>query len=274
LIQAKGTEESTMTKRFFTIGFLIFCWIAASYGGSAYKVFRKTVPLGSGKSVDVRNRNGKVAVRSWDRDSVRIEAEIEVKAGREKDAIKALEDVNIVVAAEGGRLRIETDSPRDFGGGDFWDWIFGDRLQFRVDFRIDVPGNTALDLGTVNGLVDIRGVKGNLHAATTNGSVEIDGAQGDVSAQTTNGRISARSAALRPEGSIDLRTVNGGVRLSLPAAFAADIDASTVNGSVTTDFPMQLEGKISGKRIRGEINGGGGSIRLKTVNGSVHLIKE
>jgi len=67
------------------------------------------------------------------------------------------------------------------------------------------------------------------------------------------------------------RTTNGGITLSIPAATQANLTARTTNGSIKTDFPITVQGTFSRNRLEGELNGGGGSIELRTTNGSIHI---
>ncbi len=68
--------------------------------------------------------------------------------------------------------------------------------------------------------------------------------------------------------------MNGSIALSLPADASTDVQATTVNGSITTDFPLTVTGKISPRRLTGTIGGGGRSMDLETVNGSVTLRRQ
>ena len=47
----------------------------------------------------------------------------------------------------------------------------------------------------------------------------------------------------------------------------------TVNGDIDTDFPVSAS-RISRRRIEGTIGGGGRTLSLETVNGSISLKRE
>ncbi len=253
---------------------LIFSGTTLLSGGTAEKIFQKSLPMQADHSVSVDNRNGNIEVRAASRDSIRIRADIEVKAGSLKEAKNVLEDVDITVRQQGGDVLIGADYPRHEEGGDFWDWIFGRQVQVQIRYTIDVPSKTALDAKTTNGDIAVTGVEGKIAARSTNGRVQVEKAADDVEARTTNGGVNVKLSTVKKDGRVSLRTTNGSVRLIMPADANAEIDASTVNGSVSTDFPVEVSGKFVGKRIRGAVNGGGGMIELKTVNGSIHIKKE
>jgi DUF4097 and DUF4098 domain-containing protein YvlB len=69
------------------------------------------------------------------------------------------------------------------------------------------------------------------------------------------------------------KTVNGGITLTLPGVFDAELVANTLNGSITADFPITVTGTVSPRRLRGRIGNGGHELNLSTVNGSIKLIK-
>ena len=74
-------------------------------------------------------------------------------------------------------------------------------------------------------------------------------------------------------GEIELKTVNGGIDLALPADASAEVRAQTVNGDIETDFPITLHGRVSKRRLSGTIGGGGRQLALETVNGGIEIRK-
>jgi hypothetical protein len=249
--------------------------------------FDRTVPLRPGSSLELRNVNGGVTVEAWDRNEVRIEAEKKVKAGSAEQAKKLMDQVRIDVSPGAGGLRVETKTPKR-GDNGFFDWLFGNQASANVTYRLHVPRQVAADLETVNGGIVLTGTRGKTRLATTNGGITVNGVQGDLDLGTTNGGIEVnRSAgAVRAEttnGAItaeltdfpdgdDLRftTTNGGVSLRLPRDARLSIDAGTTNGRIHTDLPV--EGGQPGKRsLKGEVNGGGGTLYIRTTNGGVEI---
>jgi len=146
-----------------------------------------------------------------------------------------------------------------------------------VHFTVRVPSGVALAARTVNGEVEATGLEGDVDVTTVNGSVQVS-TSGRAEAQTVNGSIRARAG--RADGNADsaFKTVNGSITLSLPPDTAVNVDARTVNGEITTDFALTLTGTVKSgpgrpRRLSGTIGGGGRSLELETVNGSIHLRK-
>jgi hypothetical protein len=46
-----------------------------------------------------------------------------------------------------------------------------------------------------------------------------------------------------------------------------------VNGGISTDFPLTVSGRIGGRRLQGRLGDGRARFDLRTVNGSVKILK-
>jgi len=248
--------------------------------------FQRTVPLRAGAEVQLSNVNGSVTVEAWDRNEVKIIAEKRVKTGDAEMARKIMEQTRIVVAQDAGGVRIETRIPRR--GDGFFDWLFGNQVNVNVTYKLHVPRRAELNLVNVNGALTVTGTRGKARMETTNGGIAITDVEGDLDLGTVNGGIDVlrSSGALRasttngsidaeledlPSGS-DLRfeTTNGRVSLRLPRDARLSIDAATTNGRVQSDFAV--DGGQPGKRsLQGDINGGGGTLYIRTTNGGVEI---
>jgi hypothetical protein len=141
-----------------------------------------------------------------------------------------------------------------------------------VDFTVHVPAGVMLEAHTVNGDIDVADLESNVDARTVNGGIDIS-TSGWARASTVNGSITAVMGRADWPGGAEFETVNGGIRLTLPADVAADLTASTVNGDIDTDFPVTVQGRWGPRRISGTLGGGGRDLRLKTVNGGITLRK-
>ena len=139
-----------------------------------------------------------------------------------------------------------------------------------ADITIQVPRDVHVSAHTVNGGVRAESMSGEVRASTVNGGVTVNTSGGPVSATTVNGSVNAEmgTAAREP---MRFKTVNGSVNVTLPEGTRADVDISTVNGGISSDFPVTIQGRWGPKNARGTINGGGETISISTVNGSVRL---
>ena len=166
---------------------------------------------------------------------------------------------NTHIETQGGDVTVEGISTNVFAK------TMGGKLDLN-DVGGPVVGNT------MGGDIDSSGCKGSFRAHTMGGSIDIREFSGaDVEASTAGGSVSASFAA-PPRLDCDLHTMGGDVTLKMPRNSAVSVDASTVGGSVTTDFSVLSEGKSKESSLRGTINGGGPTLRLKTMGGSIEVL--
>jgi hypothetical protein len=91
---------------------------------------------------------------------------------------------------------------------------------------------------------------------------------------SNNGGISVRLDGSRWDGAgLDLETTNGGVRMSLPDGYSAELAAETANGGLNIDFPITVQGRLSrlDRRIVSTLGSGGPRLHVRTVNGGVSI---
>ncbi len=227
------------------------------------ETFDQTYAFASGDLLELDNTNGNVYIETWDRQEIHIQATKKVKASGSEKAAAAMRDLKIEVEPSSGRIRIETIYPKRTSG-----WFSG---SSSVRYEIKLPATADLDVETVNGNVKIGGVSGDLDVGTTNGNISVSDSGGRVNARTTNGSITAELSEVTAGEDMVFRTTNGGITLSIPPETQANLTARTTNGSIKTDFPITVQGTFSRNRLEGELNGGGGSIELRTINGSIHI---
>ena len=246
---------------------------ALALAAVATKQFHEVVPFKTGGKVTVNNVNGSITVETWDQENVEVNAEIVVKARSRRDAEDFLKEVEIILDRSGDRLRIEPDYPKREGSG-LLDWVFGRRPpEVTVNFRIRLPQQTDVVASSVNGRVTVSDVQGDVKLHTTNGSVEVRDVVGSLSVQTVNGSVKAKLLELPADAEVSLKTVNGGIRLYLPEDVSAEIEASTVNGGIDSEFPIEVRGKYGPKHASGRVGEGDAFVTLKTVNGSIQILK-
>jgi DUF4097 and DUF4098 domain-containing protein YvlB len=122
-----------------------------------------------------------------------------------------------------------------------------------------------------NGDIDVDDARGKVQARTGNGDVHVTTAAGPVSAMSGNGRIDVRMASLHGDDTMDFRTGNGSVIVTVPADFAAEVDARSGHGTLHSAFPMLVEGRLDPQHVRGTIGKGGRRVRLSSGNGNLEI---
>jgi Putative adhesin len=233
--------------------------------------FRWQGRVAAGQAIEVKGVNGSVEARAGSGSEVQVTA---VKRGRRSNP----DSVQVQVVEHGGGVTICAVYPAPSGerANECAPGSAG-RMNTRdndvtVEFVVSVPPGVNFVGRTVNGQVTARDLPGDADVHTVNGQVVVEAA-GHTLARTVNGSIEARMGRADWSGEAEFATVNGSIKLELPADAGADVEARTVNGDIETDFPLEVRGKISRRRLSGTIGGGGRRLSLETVNGSIHVQK-
>lgn len=233
--------------------------------------FRWEGRIPQGRWISVHNLNGPIRVEEGSGDQVEVRGVKRWRRGDPEDVrfetVRDGDDV-VICALWTERSTCDADGLHSRGRGDNWN---DDRNDVSVEFTVRLPRGVRVRANTVNGTLDITGARDQVVARTVNGRINASTSSGPVDAQTVNGTINVRMESLSSSSDMEFETVNGSVRVEAPSNLAADVSMSTVNGSLTTDFPMTVEGRISKHRINARINGGGGRLTMRTVNGSIEL---
>jgi len=215
--------------------------------------------LGGGVPLRVDARpNGGIRVHGWDRGDVALRARVIAYADTEDEARRLASQVRIDTA--GGNIRAfgpEADEGRH--------WV--------VSYELRVPQNSHLTLTTKNGGISVRHLRGTVSFDAVNGGIRLENVGGDFRGRTTNGGVTVDLSGHRWEGAgLDIETRNGGVRLSLPADYSAELETGTTNGRMSVDFPLTVHGLI-GNRLNTTLGAGGARIRAITRNGGVRITR-
>ena len=119
------------------------------------------------------------------------------------------------------------------------------------------------------GVIEVRNPGGRVEAETASGSVDVQGAAHDVTAHAVSGRV----AVLGNPGSEsywELKTVSGGVHLSVPASANFHLSADAVTGEIRTDIPILIEEQDK-HALRASMGSGGGRVQIHTVSGEIRV---
>ncbi len=178
----------------------------------------------------------------------------------------------------------------------------------RVDYSLRVPQGTHLDTSCISSSLSVNGLEGVFRFKTISGDMQLDDLTGPFKLNAVSGDITGKNLS----GVLELGTVSGRVRL-LDSSFS-NVDASTVSGDLTLQTPISggpyQFGSVSGSvhllvypdthcnaeintvsgNIRSslpataswlghglrvtQIQGGGTTIRLKSVSGDLSLETE
>ncbi len=201
----------------------------------------QTVQVQKGTRLDIANFAGDVAIKTWDKDAVRVEV---IHSDREIVDIKPGDQVLTIRArsARGG-------PPRS------------------LDYAITVPSWMAITVAGTYADVTMEGVGGDVTVDTTRGDIIVHGGNGFVSLRSVQGEITLEKA----KGRVEARSVNESIHL---ADITGDVSAETTNGSIILDRIDSAN--VDLYTVNGNISYDGpikekGAYRLTTHNGMIAM---
>jgi DUF4097 and DUF4098 domain-containing protein YvlB len=127
-----------------------------------------------------------------------------------------------------------------------------------------------VEVKTSGGSITLARTGGDVTARTSGGNIRIADAVGAVSAHTSGGSIHA-TMSRQPNAQSSLKTSGGSVVVSLAPSIAVDLDAEASGGGVSSDVPVTVRGTQDDGSIRGQINGGGPKLVLRTSGGGIRV---
>ena len=173
-----------------------------------------------------------------------------------------------------------------------------------INYEIEAPAGVQLDATSGSGNVVDEGVGQNAKLETGSGDITASSLEGPFKVQTGSGNIHAAQTgagdvtAETGSGNIEIKDIHGGFRgqtgsgdikaSGTPSAHwvlqtgsgnielwtgnaPLTLDASTGSGNVSTDHEMVVQGTFDRHHIRGNLNGGGPTVRAETGSGDVHI---
>jgi hypothetical protein len=252
-------------------------WVSAS-PAAAQAPFQWRGRLGPGQTIEINGMNGDV--RATASSSADVEVAVTRSARRSNP-----DDVRIEVVPHGGGVTIcaiyptppgrepNACGPGSSGRSNNFD---NDTV---VHFDVRVPNGVGFVGRTVNGEVSGESLRGDAEAHAVNGSVRLT-TSGRALASTVNGSVNVTMGRTDWPNGAHFATVNGGITLTMPSQFDADLRAEMLNGDLTSEFPVSVTSSTGSaerpgtpRRLRGTIGNGGRELELTTVNGSIRLLR-
>jgi DUF4097 and DUF4098 domain-containing protein YvlB len=181
--------------------------------------------------VVVENVKGPITITGWDRP----QTEVFAAPNQEWVEVEIVQRDDKVIA----RTKKEQDQGR------WTDWFNGKRIP-RVEYKLNVPHATDLEVKNVEGPVTICHCQGKMRVSTVEGKVTLDHAQGDIHVETVNGAL----AASHLQGAPQLKTVNG--ELSVVESTLSGLSAQTVNGKIKAAAAWDADAHISLHTVNGD----------------------
>ncbi|MEO0972551.1 MAG: DUF4097 family beta strand repeat-containing protein [Pseudomonadota bacterium] len=209
----------------------------------------KEFAFSSDGHLKVINVQGSIEVRGWDRQLVRLVADLEG-------------DPESLVIKQGethAEIRVEVDK-RWFGRGD-------DNIE--ADLTLDVPRNVRLEISSVSADVSVDDHTGDQRIQSVSGDIEVDGGSTDANLESVSGNIDLRGNGA--VGRFRVSAVSGDAEV---VDVNGEVHVSTISGDARVRTETLEEAKlesVSGElRLRGHL-GEQARLRAGSVSGEVLL---
>jgi DUF4097 and DUF4098 domain-containing protein YvlB len=252
------------------IGLFLGTWLALEGAifadtTSAGREASQTADMSGSGEVSISMTSGELKVLPGAAGQVSVDERDSVRAPTRSLARRALDRVHTRISPQGSGVQIDTETDSE--------WFMSVQTERKLTVHVPVGANVRVEASA--GEIEIAGVQGDVNVSNAAGKVtvrDVDVA-GVVTVRQASGAVSF-SGTLNG-GRVDLRTVNGPIFASIPAATNAHVDASTVNGPIAIDQRLAVHTvRTPGSRqeASGEIGSGGpASISLNTVSGPIFL---
>jgi DUF4097 and DUF4098 domain-containing protein YvlB len=259
-----------------------------------------TVPVERGQRLEVSSYAGEIAVTTWSRNAVRVQAESGGRTTVEIDRTAT----SVTVRTQGRRgppslVDLQITAPPwmalDLSGVNTDITIAGARGPVSaetVQGQVDVEGGVGLvSLQSVQGSVSLSGAKGRLEVNSVNEDVVVRGSSGEVTAETVNGditlsRVDATSVmmnsvngeleydgTIKNSGRYAFSTHNGDITVTVPEGSNAAVSVATFSGDFASEFPVTLTETRKGKRFSFTLGTGSAQMTLESFQGSIELVR-
>jgi len=247
---------SAIRNRFRTLSaFLVILVSVAFVGGvSAQQRVSRKYPAGKNVRLELKNLSGTITVETWDRDEIRITADMDSR----KAAFNPRQTDSGVI------IDIADDNR---GRGDVGD----------MNFKIQLPVRSSVDLETRSGQITVSNIQGELVRAHiwTSGDITLSGINASrVFATNTSGDIYF-DGEFTSGGTYEFKSGKGNITLRLPANCGFRLVATAPNKEIKMGpfwhNGMKLMGE--GRRIVGDVGDGRASVTVTNYQGDIKFLR-
>jgi hypothetical protein len=220
----------------------------------AQRSLSKRFPAGKNVRVELRNISGKITVESWSRNEIKISALLEAPSANVSPKIMG-ECVSIDVMGD------------NRGRGDVGE----------VNFKIQVPLDSSVDIETRRGDITISNIRGGLVRAhiSSEGDITLSGISAtQVLAQNTIGDIFFDGSFSRG-GTYQFQSTKGNISVRIPAdsAFRLVAAAPTKKIALGEFWNNGFKNLGDGRKFVGDVGDGRSSVMVTTFQGSITFLR-
>lgn len=155
------------------------------------KTIKKEFPVTPNGTTYLDNKYGKIEVKTWDQNRVKITVTIKVKAGSESAANDVFDRIGINFSSGEGYVKAETHIEPATKGW-LWSWIGNTSSDYSINYEVLLPASNNLDIGHRYGDLFVAAMKGRvkLDVKYVNFKIEAMGDNSSLLFGYGNGTIS------------------------------------------------------------------------------------
>ncbi|HKP45911.1 MAG TPA: DUF4097 family beta strand repeat-containing protein [Pyrinomonadaceae bacterium] len=248
------TSRSFLTRPPF-VAVLLIVIAGGITGAQAQQHLSKRFPVRSNVRVELKNISGTITVEAWNRDEVKLSATMESPAA--------------------------TVTPRQTGGGLIVDVMADNRGRSDigdVNFTLQVPANSSVDLETKRGQITVTNIRGDLVRAhvSSEGDIELNGVgASQVYAQNLIGNIYFDGEFSRG-GTYQFQSGKGEITIRIPSDSAFSLTAATPTRRITLGpfWNNNFKNLGDGRKYVGDVGDGRSSVTVTTFQGSITFLRK
>lgn len=194
------------------------------------------------------NVQGRIDVRSWSRERVRLVADLEGKAD------------SLIIKHDGEHAEVRVEA------GKRWT---GRGVGQEADLRLEVPESVRLEISSVSADVSVDGHRGDQRVTSVSGDIEVDGHAVDVQLETVSGEVELHGNDA--EGRYFVNAVSGDAYVT---GINGEVHVSTISGDArvrtSTVDKVKLESVSGELSLHGHLSEGA-RLRAGSVSGEITL---
>lgn len=251
---------------------LLVCVPAQFAQGGEYSFeYQKIVQIDQPVELDLSLYTGNITINGVEDDRIIIEAVKTVRASNRDEAEEVADHIEIKVVPTDNNVTVSTNYLKMRNRNkSFWNKFLGttdEDAYGQVDYMISVPTNTSLKLRSIESIIQIASVEGDIDIENNTGITRAEYIYGDITLSQPLGkidlqwiegdiRVKSNSSEInisQLEGALDIANLTGKVEIQTELDSPRDYFVETSTGSITFIVPVTSSGELNIQAKAGEI---------------------
>ena len=249
------TRRSPVRASLFAVGALIaLVSLSAGVAVNAQQQISRHYPGGKNVRVELRNISGTIVVESWNKNEIRLTATVESKNAHVEP--KQINDCLMIDVMGDNR-----------GRGDIGD----------INFKVQVPANSSVDVETRRGNISVANVRSGLVRAyvSSEGDITLTNISAThVVAQNVIGDIFF-DGEFSSGGTYEFKSTKGNITIRIPGDSAFRLVAASPTKQIQlNDFWNSGFKTQDGRKYVGDVGDGRSSVSVTNFSGSITFMRK